>query len=318
MTITFKTKAIDADKRLDVFLSENFPQFSRNNIQNLIKEKKVLVNSKPQKASHKIKENDKIELEIPKVEETKLTPQDLPFEILFEDNDIIVVNKPAGLTVHPGAGRKDNTLANALLYHTTHLSSVGGPLRPGIVHRLDKDTSGVLLVAKTNEAHLKLLDVFKTHDIKRIYHAIVWGSPKEDAGVINMDIGRDEKNRKKISTNTRKKRTAITKYKVLKRYEYVSLLELTLETGRTHQIRVHLENLKTPVIGDQTYGKRIAPFKMKKEIADYIKKLKRQMLHAKILGFTHPMNNKDMEFESSYPEDMKQLLEKLENEANRK
>lgn len=302
----------DASKRLDVFLAEGLPGFSRSKIKGLIDEGKVLLNGRPAKAGYKLKGGENIEVRLPEEEEGAIRPEDVPLDILYEDEDIIVVNKPAGMSTHPGAGRKTGTLVNALLAHTKDLSPIGAPDRPGIVHRLDKDTTGALVVAKNAESHLDLARQFKEHSTGRRYLAIVWGQLKDEEGAIDLPIGRDTADRKKISARTKKSRQAITRYKVLKRFGHLSLVELRPRTGRTHQIRVHLAAINHPVAGDQVYGKRSIPPAMPKPAADTLRKVKRQLLHAYTLTLKHPRTGGEMEFKAPIPKDMKELIEAME------
>lgn len=317
MTETTKTFLIteeDAPKRIDAFLSDQLPELSRTVIKALVTEKLVTVNGKAVKPSHKVVDGEEITIAIPVAEATTLEPEDIALNILFEDEDIIIINKVQGMVMHPGAGLETSTLVNALLYHTDALSTVGGPLRPGIVHRIDKDTSGVVVVAKTNKAHLALIDEFKAHTTTRRYHAVVWGVVKENVGMIDMSIGRDINDRKKISSNTRAPKAAVTHYKVIKCFKYFTLLELTLETGRTHQIRVHLANatMNHPIVGDKTYTKRTPPSAMAGKVKSALTKLDGQLLHAMVLGFTHPITGEYVEFTSPYPDYMADFIGLLE------
>lgn len=308
----------EASQRLDLFLAAMLPKLSRSAIKNLLVGGHVLVNGSEGKPGRKVKEGDRIEAVVPEVKTEMVEGEDIPLEVLYEDADIIVVNKPPGLTVHPGAGRSGGTLVNALVCHAERtggtLSSVGAPLRPGIVHRLDKDTSGVLVVAKTDMAHASLANQFKEHTSSRRYMALVWGVVNDDEGVIDLPIGRDAAHRKKISTRSRRSRKAETAYRVLRRYTRFTLLELKLKTGRTHQIRVHLTAIRHPIVGDQTYGKRPVPPIFSKTLADGLSRMKRQCLHARTLGFTHPSTGRKMEFKSPPPEDMASLIRILDEE----
>ena len=314
----FTVSSEAASGRLDLFLASSMPQLSRSAIKTLLANGHVLVNGAPAKPGRKVRAGDCIEAVLPEVKAEMVRGEDIPLDILYEDADLIVVNKPPGLTVHPGAGRAGGTLVNALVHHAERtggtLSSVGAPLRPGIVHRLDKDTSGVLVVAKTDTAYASLASQFKEHTSSRKYVALVWGSVKDDEGIINLPIGRDATHRKKISTRTRRSKKAVTGYRVLRRYTRFTLLGLTLETGRTHQIRVHLTAIHHPVVGDQTYGKRPVPPILSKPLANELTGIKRQCLHAKTLGFTHPSTGKRMKFTSPLPEDMAGLIKILDEE----
>jgi 23S rRNA pseudouridine1911/1915/1917 synthase len=287
-------------------------------IKGLLVEGRVLLNGKKAKAGQKVKDGDSVIVEVPEIKKETVEPEDIPLDVLYEDADVIVVNKPPGLTVHPGAGRRTGTLVNALVHHAEltggGLSSVGAPLRPGIVHRLDKDTSGVLVVAKNDSSYHALARQFKEHTASRKYVALVWGVVKNDTGTIDLAIGRDSAHRTKISTRTRRGRSAVTNYRVMRRYHRFTLLELALETGRTHQIRVHLTAVRHPVVGDQVYGKRQIPPVIPKPLSDELKKTRRQCLHAMKLGFTHPGTDERMEFSSPMPSDMAALIDLLDKE----
>ncbi len=312
-TRTFLVAKEDASKRLDLFLSDSLAELTRSSVKGLIEEGRVLVNGKKTKAGLKLKGGEAVSIEMPKPKPRILEPEDIPLDIIYEDKDIIIVNKQAGLAVHPGAGRPSGTLVNALLNRTRALSDVGGPLRLGIVHRIDRDTTGSLVIAKNNQSHLSLSKQFKEHTTGRRYLALVWGAFKDDEGTIDLHIGRDSTERKKISTRTRRSRKAVTHWRVLGRYQFMTLLELTLETGRTHQIRVHLSAINHPVVCDQVYGKRVAPPSMDKAVADKLKSIKRQLLHAKTLVIAHPSTGEEMEFNAPLPPDMAEVLELLDS-----
>lgn len=286
------------DVRLDVYLSDKL-DYSRSNISKRIKEGKILVNEKKVKNGYILKENDIITLDLTS-EESNIIPEDIKLDIYYEDEDIIVVNKPSGMVVHPAAGNKSGTLVNALINHTKNLSDVNGEVRPGIVHRIDKDTSGLLLVSKTNKAHNVLAALFKKHKIKRKYIALVSGVIKHDKGRIEAPIGRSNTDRKKFMVTDKNAKEAITNFKVLERYKDATLLELVLETGRTHQIRVHLSYINHPIINDKVYSKKI--------INDY-----GQMLHAYYLGFNHPITGRFMEFEAPLEKEFLEILEMFKN-----
>ena len=288
-----------AGKRLDKFLVEALEKrFSRTFIKKLIDDKKILVDQKTQNPHYKVSQGELIEIEIPKPRALELKPEKIPLDILYEDKDLLVVNKPAGMSAHPAGPCLTGTLVNALLYCSKDLSGIGGVSRPGIVHRLDKDTSGLLVVAKTDSAHINLSSQFKNRSVKKTYNALVRGTVQLDNGRIELPIARRKKDITKmgISFVDSKKKNAVTSYKVLKRFGDFTLLELSLETGRTHQIRVHLAHIGHPVIGDKMYG---SP-----------RGLNRQALHAKTLGFFHPTTKKFMEFNSELPQDMKGLINK--------
>lgn len=295
----------DENQRLDVYLTKKLG-LSRVRIQKLIKSNEVTLNNKRLvKPHHQIKSEDKIEVNLPEAEELNITPEDIPIEILYEDEDLIVINKPAGIIVHPTHKIKSGTLINALLFHTQgKLSSIGAPFRPGVVHRLDKDTSGVIVVAKTDQAYWSLVKQFSQHTIKRCYLALVHGIMKQDKGEINIPIGRPFKGGVGMKVKGRLSRQAITYFKVKERFnsEY-SLLEVKLGTGRTHQIRVHLNYIGHQVVGDKRYGKK----------RDGL--IKRQALHAFLLGFYHPKTSEYLEFTSPLQEDISQVIKNLCNSS---
>ncbi len=295
----------NVSKRLDIYLSENIKDVTRSYIKTLIDDNKVLVNNKSQKSGYKIKLNDSIDVTFEEKKNEDIIAQDIPLEILYEDDDIIIVNKPKGMVVHPANGNYTGTMVNSLmLSHQGKLSSINGVIRPGIVHRIDKDTSGILVVAKNDNAHKKLAAQFKVHSIKRKYIALVKGIIKEDSLTIDMPIGRSIKDRKKMAVTNKNSRSAVTHIAILKRFysSNVTLVEAQLETGRTHQIRVHMAYIHHPLVGDEIYGKKDNKFKVQG-----------QMLHAKYLGFVHPSTGKFVEFEKDVPEYFKEILKSLEN-----
>ena len=295
----FVVKKEEENNRIDRYLSEKSKDFSRVAIQRWIEEEKVLVNGKKIKPSYKVQENDKISIEEEKPKEIELKAQEIPLEIIYEDNDIIVVNKPKGLVVHPANGNPDGTLVNAIMaICKDSLSGIGGEIRPGIVHRLDKDTSGVLIIAKNDKAHINLSEQIKNHEVEKTYWALVRGIVKENEATIKMPIGRSTKDRKKMAV-TKNGKEAITHFKVLERYvqDNCTLLEVKIETGRTHQIRVHLSQIGYPIIGDTTYSNG----KNKWGIEG-------QCLHAKSLKFKHPITGKEMYLEAELPKYFKDLL----------
>ena len=289
-------------KRVDGVISEYATELSRNTVQRLIEEEQIKVNGNKIKPSYKTNLNDIIDINIPKAKEIDLKPQNIPLEILYEDNDIIVVNKPKGMVVHPANGNPDGTLVNAIMAKCKDsLSGIGGEIRPGIVHRLDKDTSGAIIVAKNDKAHIKLSEDLKNHKIQKTYIALVRGIIKENEATINMPIGRSKQDRKKMAVDKNGKE-AITHFKVLKRYnEKYTLLEINIETGRTHQIRVHLSHIGYPIIGDDTYSNG------KNEWG-----ITGQCLHAKSLKFKHPITGREMLIEAELPEYFQKILENLE------
>ncbi len=316
-TRTFVATDEDKLKRLDVFLTGRIPGLTRSGIQGLIKKGLVLVENRPAKPGHRMAEGERVVVTVPEPEPLRAVPEPIPLDIIYEDGDLLVLNKPPGIAVHPGAGRTRGTLINALLNHTKKLSAIGGPLRPGIVHRLDRDTSGVIVVAKTNSAHISLAKQFKDHTTERSYLAIVWGQIKDDEGTIDIPIGRDTLHRKKISPRTRKARRAVTRFRVLGRYGYFSLLELRPETGRTHQIRVHLSAIGHPVVGDPVYCRRSVPGAMPQELRQALAGIKRQLLHAARLVFFHPGLKKRLEFSAPLPPDMEGFLTLLEKKCSK-
>ena len=296
---------VDADSgvRLDVYLSTNMPEMSRSHIQKLIKDGDVHVDSKPVKANYRLSFGESIEISIPELKEPEIVPENIPLDILYEDKDIIVVNKPKQMVVHPAPGHYSGTLVNALMYHCGNdLSGINGVMRPGIVHRIDMDTTGSLIVCKNDFAHQHLADQLKDHSIKRIYEAIVHGNVKDDEGTVNAPIGRHPIDRKKMSIHAKQGRPAITHYKVLERFGNYTHIQCELETGRTHQIRVHMSSIGHPLLGDQVYGPAKCP----------VKGLQGQTLHARVLGIIHPRTGEYMEFDAPLPAYFMELLEKLE------
>jgi 23S rRNA pseudouridine1911/1915/1917 synthase len=286
---------------------------TRSMARRLIEAGMVTVDGLPQKPSFKLRGGEAIAVTIPPPLPTGVAAEDIPLEILYEDRDLVVVNKPAGMVVHPGAGNAGGTLVNALLGHCSDLSGIGGDLRPGIVHRIDKDTSGVLVVAKNDLAHRALSQQFKEHTIKRVYLALVFGSPKGDKGKIESVIGRHPVDRKRMSGAARRGKQAITHWQAIGRYQGLTLVRLRLETGRTHQIRVHLTEAGHPLAGDTVYGGsgRLANIHDPQLIA-LIKLLGRQALHAKTLGFIHPVTREYLEFDTELPADMARIIEYLD------
>ena len=292
----------ETGQRVDTFLAEK-TGITRSRIQRLIDAGNVLVNGSVVRRNCRVKENDLIFLGVPRVENGILLPEPLPIEVLFEDEHLVVVDKPAGMVVYPAAGHSGGTLMNALAFRCPRLASVGGPLRPGVVHRLDKDTSGVMVVALEDRAYYNLVEQFRERTMRREYVALVFGDLKPDAGEIVLPIGRSESERKKMSTRARKGKHAVTRWKILRRFGSAALIEARLGTGRTHQIRVHFASIGHPVIGDRTYGKKISVEAGKRKIA-----VPRQMLHAGLLGFTHPATGEYKEFLSPLPGDMKDII----------
>tara|TARA_Y100000590_G_C15662774_1_gene993321 strand:+ start:33 stop:1016 length:984 start_codon:yes stop_codon:yes gene_type:complete len=305
--------------RIDKFLQSQLKELSRTRIQNLISESHIKLNNITiLNSSKKIKNKDQIEVNFPPPKKTHIKPNKIPLNILYDDEDIIIINKMPGVVVHPGAGNYENTIVNGLLFkYKNNLSSIGGKLRPGIVHRIDKDTSGVIVVAKNDNAHINLSKQFSNHTIKRVYEALVWGYLRPQSGKINEKISRSIKNRQLMSVRKEKGKIAITNYKTLKIFHNlnlpsISLIECKLETGRTHQIRVHMNFKGNSILGDKSYGKSKKFFKkidpnIKKEIDNF----NRQALHAKSLGFVHPKTKKEIFFEAKRPKDLDTLIKNL-------
>ena len=296
-----EVKKEEIGKRLDSYIASKKEEITRTTAQRLIEEGNVLVNNKKQKVSYKVIEGDLIQIKPEEIKEIEIKPQEIPIEIIYEDKDIIVVNKPKGMVVHPANGNPDGTLVNAIMAICKNsLSGIGGELRPGIVHRLDKDTSGLLIIAKNDKAHVNMSEQIKNHEVKKTYIALVRGVIKENEATINMPIGRSTSDRKKMAVNKNGKE-AITHIKVLKRYDKYTLLEVNIETGRTHQIRVHLSYIGYPIIGDYTYSNGKNEFGVVG-----------QCLHAKKLEFKHPITNKEMKLEAPLPEYFEKIINELD------
>lgn len=287
--------------RVDKYISENLDRYSRSFVQKLMDDGNVMVNNNFVKSNYKLKLGDVVDIEVPEPKKLDVLPQDIDIDIVYEDDDIIIVNKPKDMVVHPAVGNYDGTLVNALLAHCAgKLSDINGVIRPGIVHRIDKDTTGILVVAKNNNAHEKLSELFRVHDIQRTYIAIVEGVITNDFGKIDAPIGRHPNDRKKMAINFKNGRNAITHFKVLERFSNATLIEVTLETGRTHQIRVHMSSIGYPIMGDSVYGRANKKYN-----------LKGQVLHAKTLGFVHPKTGEYVEFDGGIPEYFANLIENL-------
>lgn len=296
--ITLKTGAEHAKERADKYLSEQFPEYSRSYLQSIMKDGLVTINGAPIKANYKLSGNEVLTIKFPEMTELTIEPEDMDIEILYEDKDVILVNKPKGVVVHPAAGHYSHTLVNFLLYHCRdELSGINGVLRPGIVHRIDMDTTGVLIACKNDISHRFLAEQLKEHSITRKYRAIVHGVLADVEGTINAPIGRHPTDRKKMSIHCKNGKEAITHYRVLKRFSNFSYIECQLETGRTHQIRVHMASIGHPLLGDNVYGPAKSKFK-----------LEGQCLHAMVLGFIHPTTQEYMEFEAPLPEYFEKLL----------
>ena len=296
---SFEVEAEQEGERLDKCVSSIYNDFSRAFFQKLIKNNQVAVNDKVQKASYCVKIDDIVTVEIPDAVETTIEPENIPLDILYEDDDLLVVNKPKGMVVHPSAGHYSGTLVNAIMYHCKDsLSGINGEIRPGIVHRIDMDTTGSLIVCKNDEAHINIAQQIKEHSVNRIYVGIVCGNVKEDSGTVEGAIGRHPIERKKMTINEKNGKPAITHYKVLERFGNYTYMQFKLETGRTHQIRVHMASIGHPLLGDALYSSGRSPFKH----------LQGQCLHAQTIGFVHPRTGKYMEYSAPLPEYFEKLL----------
>lgn len=301
----FIANELDINKRLDLFLSEKFEQMSRSYVQGLIENESVTVNNKVKKSNYKLKFGDEISVEVPTPVELQVEGENIPIDTIYEDSDVIVVNKPQDMVVHPAPGNYTGTLVNALLYHCKDLSGINGVIRPGIVHRIDKDTTGILVVAKNDNAHNKLAEQLKNHSMTRTYYALVEGNVKQDEGIVNAPIGRHPVDRIKMAV-VKDGREAVTHYKVIERFGDYTLVKCNLETGRTHQIRVHMAHIGHPLVGDNVYGYKKQKFN-----------LKGQVLHAKELGFIHPTSGEYIHFDSELPKYFIELLEKLRGRVSK-
>ena len=289
------------DERLDKFLSAMLPDQSRSYLQKIIKDGNVLVNGEPKKSSYRLEYGDEVTADLPELKSPDIEPENIPLDILYEDADVIVVNKPQGMVVHPAPGHTSGTLVNALMFHCgDELSGINGEKRPGIVHRIDKDTSGVLMVAKNDMAHQSLAAQLAEHSITRKYNAVVYNGFTEDEGTVDEPIGRNPQDRKKMAVTQKHSRHAVTHYRVIERMEKFTLIEAQLETGRTHQIRVHMTYIGHPLLGDMVYGPKKQPIH-----------LEGQALHARVLGFIHPRTGEYLEFEAPLPPYFEALLERL-------
>ena len=297
--ICLQAEAAYEGERIDKYLAEVMNDYSRSFLQKQLKEGNVTVGQKPVKASYKLAEDDEITVQVPDSQEPDILAEDIPLDILYEDEQVLVVNKPKGMVVHPSAGHYTGTLVNALMFHCKdRLSGINGVLRPGIVHRIDMDTTGVLIVCKNDFAHQSIAEQLKVHSITRKYYAIVHGVIKEDQGTVNAPIGRHPTDRKKMSINAKNGKEAVTHYRVLMRFAAYTYVECQLETGRTHQIRVHMASIHHPLLGDTVYGPAKCP----------IGGLEGQTLHAGVLGIIHPRTGKYMEFSAPLPEYFQKLL----------
>lgn len=291
-----------AQVRIDKYLAEAMPEVSRSFIQKLLKDGKVLVDGKTEKANYKLSGKEELSISIPQQEEPDILPENIPLDILYEDRDLIVVNKPKGMVVHPAAGHYTGTLVNALMYHCRdELSGINGVMRPGIVHRIDRNTTGSLIICKNDFSHNHIAAQLKEHSINRRYRAIVHGNIREDTGTVDAPIGRHRTDRKKMAIDMKNGRHAVTHYRVLERFGQYTYIECQLETGRTHQIRVHMSSIHHPILGDDVYGPAKCPFPG----------LQGQTLHAQVLGFIHPRTEAYIEFSAPLPDYFEQLLQKL-------
>ena len=300
----FEVQYEQEGERLDKFLSEIYPDFSRSFFQKLIKSEQIHVNGVVQKPSYSVRIDDLVSVYIPDAVETAIEPEDIPLDILYEDDDVLVVNKPKGMVVHPSAGHYSGTLVNAIMYHCKDsLSGINGEIRPGIVHRIDMDTTGSLIVCKNDESHVKIAEQIKAHSTNRIYVGIVCGTVKEEEGTIKGAIGRNPVDRKKMAINEKNGKPAITHYKVLERFKNYTYMQFKLETGRTHQIRVHMASIGHPLLGDPLYSSGRSPFKH----------LQGQTLHAQTIGFVHPKTGVYMEFSAPLPDYFVKLLKMLKS-----
>uniref|UniRef100_UPI0040568B4A RluA family pseudouridine synthase n=1 Tax=Agathobacter sp. TaxID=2021311 RepID=UPI0040568B4A len=298
----FEVSAEQESERLDKYLNLIYPDFSRSFFQKLIKEHAILVNDKPEKANYRVKQEDIVTIQFPDAAETAIEPENIPLDILYEDNDVLIVNKPKGMVVHPSAGHYSGTLVNGIMYHCRDsLSGINGEIRPGIVHRIDMDTTGSLIVCKNDASHVAIAEQIKEHSVNRIYEGIVYGNMKNEEGTIEGAIGRHPTERKKMAINEKNGKPAITHYKVLERLGNYTYMQFKLETGRTHQIRVHMSSIGHPLLGDSLYASGKTAFK----------NLTGQTLHAKVIGFMHPTMHKYVEFEAPLPEYFENLLSRL-------
>lgn len=297
--INFEVLSEDADSRIDRYLAQQMPDQSRSFLQKLIREEQITVNGRPVKANYRLQPEDQVLVIVPDPQLPDILPENIPLDILYEDSDVLVINKPKGMVVHPAAGHYTNTVVNAVMYHCQgNLSGINGVMRPGIVHRIDRDTTGAIVICKNDQAHQSLAQQLKEHSITRSYQAIVWNNLKEDEGTVDRPIGRHPVDRKKMAVNEKNGKTAVTHYRVLERFGSFTYIECRLETGRTHQIRVHMASIGHPLLGDEVYGPSgKQPFR-----------LQGQCLHAMTLGFRHPSTGEYVEFEAPLPEYFTQLL----------
>jgi 23S rRNA pseudouridine1911/1915/1917 synthase len=319
--LQFRVEEAEAGRRLDRFLQERIPDHSRSALQRLIKKGLVLVAGASGKGGRSLKPGETVEITLPAPEPLELEPEDIPVEIVYEDEHLAVINKPAGLVVHPAVGNRTGTLVHALLFHLGDLSGIGGKLRPGIVHRLDKDTSGLMLVAKSDPAHTALVAAIAAREVKREYLALVWGELSEAEGLVDAPLGRDPQERKRIAVLPEKGKPARTHYSRIDSFRGFDYIRLELDTGRTHQIRVHMAHIGHPVFGDPLYGGRRARLRSRKREEQLLDRellaiMPRQALHAWRLGFTHPITGAEQRFEAPPPEEMRTLLRELGQQSD--
>lgn len=301
-TEEFEVMGEQEGERLDKYLSVIYPELSRSFFQKIIKDQGILVNDVPEKANYRIKSDDVVRVNFPDAVQTAIEPENIPLDILYEDPDVLIVNKPKGMVVHPSAGHYTGTLVNAVMYHCADsLSGINGEIRPGIVHRIDMDTTGSLIVCKNDDSHVKIAEQIKAHSVNRIYEGIVCGVVKDDEGTVSGAIGRHPTDRKKMAINEKNGKPAVTHYKVLKRFDKYTYMQFKLETGRTHQIRVHMASIGHPLLGDSVYGTAKSAFKH----------LQGQTLHAKTIGFIHPSTGEYLEVSAPLPEYFVHLLATL-------
>lgn len=301
-TEEFEVMGEQEGERLDKYLSVIYPELSRSFFQKIIKDQGILVNDVPEKANYRIKSDDVVRVNFPDAVQTAIEPENIPLDILYEDPDVLIVNKPKGMVVHPSAGHYTGTLVNAVMYHCADsLSGINGEIRPGIVHRIDMDTTGSLIVCKNDDSHVKIAEQIKAHSVNRIYEGIVCGVVKDDEGTVSGAIGRHPTDRKKMAINEKNGKPAVTHYKVLKRFDKYTYMQFKLETGRTHQIRVHMASIGHPLLGDAVYGTAKSAFKH----------LQGQTLHAKTIGFIHPSTGEYLEVSAPLPEYFVHLLATL-------
>ena len=316
MSRVLKVSVPGPGERLDRFLAATLTDLSRSAVQSLIREQRVEVNGRKARASRRLKTGDSVQVELPAPRTTRLEPEALELSVVYEDPDLVVIDKPAGLVVHPGAGVSRGTLVHALLHRYPEIAAVGGAGRPGIVHRLDKDTSGLMVVARSPRAYLALVEALQSRTVKRTYAALVWGDPRSDSGAIDAPLGRDPRERKRMSVVRRGGKPARTRWRVVERFGLVARLEVNLETGRTHQIRVHMAHLGYPVVGDGTYGGRVKKMLSLREshrslARELLVRLPRQALHALELQFSHPISARPLSFTSPWPNDFREAVELL-------